>query len=696
MTEAETPRRWRRLVLLCGEPADTGRWLSDALAGHDATELLWIGDAAPPPVQATRPAHVLRHLGRETRLVVFDLYAGLDPDALAAAAGTLRGGGDCVLLCPPLADWPAFTDPYAARIATYPLQAADLRRAFLGRLAEHWRDDPRIVTWREPEEVLPRLAPPLEQGDPLRLSAAQAEVAECIVRVARGHARRPLVLTADRGRGKSTVLGVAAARLIREGLPRITVVAPRPAAAATLFRHASEQLGVEWDGRGDLVTPQGRLCFRVPQQCLADQAEPPGLVMVDEAAALSVGVLRDLLGVANRLVFATTEHGYEGSGRGFALRFDRLLRETMPQFRRVRLDAPIRWAVDDPLEQVLDRALLLSAEAAPPAGLATTLRVDHLPVAELLGNERLLEAVFGLLVTAHYQTRPSDLRRLLDDPQLELWLAYRGELPVAVLLGGVEGGFDDAMSEAILLGRRRPHGHLLAQSLAVHAGLDDALARRVLRVMRVAVHPQAQRQGIGSRLVNAAAQWAESEGLDAVGCAYGVDEPLLRFWSALGLQPMRLGVRVDPASAAHTLFMVRGLSAAGRRLVDRGSRQFRRDLPWALADVHSDLPPALAAPLLRGRDCDDLRLDAADWRVIERLADRARDPATAPGPLWRWLVCRAARCDSVELSPLVARWLQHWPPERVCRAFGLAGGAALHAQLRRVLAADLRETGEHG
>jgi len=696
MRDAETRNRWRRLVLLHGDSTETGRWLVNALAGDAASEILWVGDDAPAPVSVTPPAQVLRHLGRETRLVVFDVFAGLDPDALAAAVGTLRGGGDCILLCPPLVDWPAFTDPYAARLATHPLQPAGLRHAFLERLAERWRDEPRIVAWHRADDIRPRLAPPIGHAGPVALNPAQAEVAGRIERAAHGHARRPLVLTADRGRGKSTVLGVAAARLIQAGLSRITVVAPRPAAVATLFRHAAAQLGVAWDGQGDLLTPQGRLCFRRPSQCLADDAEAPGLVMVDEAAALSVGVLHDLLGVANRLVFATTEHGYEGSGRGFALRFDRLLRETMPQYRRVHLETPIRWSEDDPLEQIIHQALLLGAEAARPARPPGALRVAHLSAGALAADEHLLESVFALLVTAHYQTRPSDLRRLLDDPQLELWLAYRGEAPTGVLLGTVEGGFDEAMSAAILQGRRRPRGHLLPQSLAVHAGLDEALTQRVLRVMRVAVHPEAQRQGVGSRLILAASRWAGSNALDAVGCAYGIDRPLLAFWTALGFQPLRLGLRVDPASAAHTLFMGKGLSRDGQGLVAFGARAFRRDLPWALGGVHSDLSPTLATQLLEGRDCDDLALQATDRQVLERLAVKARDPATAPGLLWRWLVCRAARAAGDDLPPLVAWRLQHWSSERVCRAFGLAGRAALQAQLRRTLGADLRDDREQG
>jgi tRNA(Met) cytidine acetyltransferase len=274
---------------------------------------------------------------------------------------------------------------------------------------------------------------------------------------------------------------------------------------------------------------------------------------------------------------------------------------------------------------------------------------------------------------------------LLDDPGLSLWVARHGRDLCGVVLGAVEGGFDDAIAALILAGRRRPHGHLLAQSLAVHAGFDQALSQRTLRVVRIAVHPAQQRRGIGRRLLVAARAWAVSERLDGLGCAFGSASDLLAFWTAQGLEPVRLGLRIDPASAAHALMMLDGLSAGGRSLATAAVARFRRDLPWSLGDEFSDLPPELAIALLRGRGCADLPLDTADLTGLARIAAGARQPATATPVIWRWLV-RVLSDGAAGLEPLVARYLQHWPMRRVCETYGIAGGAALAQQLRGRLA----------
>jgi tRNA(Met) C34 N-acetyltransferase TmcA len=118
-------------------------------------------------------------------------------------------------------------------------------------------------------------------------------------------------------------------------------------------------------------------------------------------------------------------------------------------------------------------------------------------------------------------------------------------------------------------------------------------------------------------------------------------------------------------------------------------QQFRRDLPWALADVLTDLPPELAIRLLHGRECTDLVLSGADALALARIAAGARQAETAAAVLWRWLVVVAASgCADPAVAALFAWRVQRWPIERVCRVYCLDGVSALHDHLRTQLAAS--------
>ena len=148
---------------------------------------------------------------------------------------------------------------------------------------------------------------------------AQLQAVLAVRRVAQGHRRRPFVLTADRGRGKSASLGIAAASLIKEGAEQIIVTAPSMAAADVIFRHAADRLGVAIEKAGVIRWRNSLLMFKAPDE-LANQQEPCDLLLVDEAAAIPAPLLKRLLNAYARIVFSSTIHGYEGTGRGFSVR----------------------------------------------------------------------------------------------------------------------------------------------------------------------------------------------------------------------------------------------------------------------------------------------------------------------------------------------------------------------------------------
>ncbi len=676
-----------------------------------------------------------RLLGQEFDTLVFDAFDGFDPDAFGAVVGTIRAGGTLFLLTPPLAEWPTFADPERARIAAWPYRPEEVGGRFLARLVATLEaaDGVVIRTENDPPTSLSAQQPPHPYevppagwvgcggGSPGADAGAnagargegenagargegegegttrcatgegegegegttgcatgdQAAAVEALVKVGRGRRRRPVVLTSDRGRGKSAALGLAAARLLAERPRSIVVTGPSRRAVEPVFRHAGE-------------VPEGsRLRFVPPGELLPNLGDAD-VVWVDEAATLPVPLLERLLRGHPRIAFATTIHGYEGTGRGFAVRFRDVLDTVTPDWRPVRLEAPIRYPANDPLERLGFRALLLDATPAPDAAVAaaasdgcTIERVDRDALAT---DERGLSQLFGLLVLAHYKTRPSDLRRLLDAPNLAVYAMRHGEHVVGTALVAREGGFDAEMCDAIYSGRRRPHAHMLPETLSAHLGLLGAPALSGARVIRIAVHPAVRTRGLGSALLEAVVEGARADGLDYVGSGFGATETLLRFWIRAAMQPVRIGVTRGATSGVRSAVVLRGLTPAGEALTDAARARFTRHLPHMLSDALADLEPALVCALLHASTLAPPALDDDDWADVSACAAGHRVFDVCVGPVFDLVLGALAQDPATPgREVLVTKVLQKRSWTEVAESLDLPGRAGVNSALRSAL-----------
>ncbi len=321
--------------------------------------------------------------------------------------------------------------------------------------------------------------------------------------------------------------------------------------------------------------------------------------MVDEAAAIPLPILEKLLHSSPRTIFATTLHGYEGCGRGFALKFSKLLDAEKPNWRSAKLEQPIRWNRDDPLEQLTFRLLGLDAELELPQGYQppAELTLRQISPRQLIEDETLLRQLFALLVMAHYQTSPSDLRMLLDSPDCQLYALFDDKLPIAIALLSREGPLAQEISEAIWLGKRRLRGQLLPQTLLGHAGWQDAARFSYARVMRIAVHPSLQGLGIGSRLLNELASEVEKS-CEFIGTSFGATPELLDFWKKNHFTPLRVGLHRDSASGCHSCVLLRPLCAESREQLRQWQSCFGSQLPELLLSSLKELDPRLVQRLL--------------------------------------------------------------------------------------------------
>lgn len=669
------------------------------LAAIPAHRQLWVGNAAPAGATRIEAARAGTVLGGEFDALVFDAWCGLDPDALGATAGTVRGGGHLLLLAPPLADWPTFADPDAERVLVAPWTMADLAGRFLRRAARLTAADP-AVTVIDPErgDALPVLTvPPPPAPGPGPRTDDQRRAVAAITEVVDGPPRHPLVLVSDRGRGKSSALGLAAAACMHQRPATILVTAPRAEAAANVFARAAATLGIDPAAGSHLADGGAVLRFVAPDALLDDPGLDADLLLVDEAAAIPVPLLTALLARFARIVFATTVHGYEGTGRGFAVRFRQVLERETPGWRELALTDPVRWAAGDPAEAWVGRVLALDAEPAPAAALAgldpATLVIQRLDRDRLADDDALLDQLFGLLVLAHYRTRPYDLKHLLDGPNVSVWVARSGGHVAACALTAREGGLAPALAEAVFRGERRPRGHLIPQSLAAHLGLPEGAGLVGERVLRIAVHPAVQGCGIGSRLIEVLLAAAREAGLDWFGTSFGATSGLLRFWGRAGLRPLRLGISREAASGSHSLMMLAGLSPAGEQLLVRARRHFARLLPRLLAGPLCDIDPVLAGVLRAGTaDVTDAGNVAQDRRLLEAVARAGFGIDDALGVLYPFLrqaladPQRAARLGQAQRELLQARVLEGADWADIAARLGLSGRGEATAALRQALA----------
>lgn len=659
----------RRLVVLSGHARATRSAARTVVEAGSFDERVVSVSDRDVVGEGIDPKSVDELLGTTNDCVVIDCHAAVRPNVIGAAAGTVVGGGLLVLLVPALDAWPETDCGFERSLAAPPFSVADVGNRFKRRFARTLRshrgiaiidvDSDRVIkkghTDPTPRKATGKLTPPETHTFPEAiydacLTADQRDaVRHCEALLDPGVA---VVLEADRGRGKSSAAGLAAAALVADGND-VLVTAPGYGNAQELFDRASERLGslgvLSEDKRDGpdppaLYAPSGSVRFRDPQDAAGASAD---VLFVDEAAALPVGTLENLLSVAPSACFTTTVRGYEGTGRGFEIRFrDRL--ESARTATSMTLSEPIRYAPADPIEVWLFHALLLGATpAATPlvedASVAAA-SYERLDRESLAADEPLLGEVFGLLVAAHYRTEPKDLARLLDAPNVAVRaLSVDGHV-VSVALLGLEGGLDRATRRAAYEGDRI-HGNLVPDLLTSQLRDPDAGVPIGLRVMRIATHEAVRSSGFGSKLLAAIEDEFDRNGFDKQGrlgevdylsTSYGATPELLRFWRANGYGAVHLSSTRNERSGEHSAVMLRPLTPDGEALAERHGEWFRHRLPDVLAGPLRTVDPDVVCGVLASTD-GSVRpeLSAFEWRLVASAAYGPGQYGTAPGPFRR-------------------------------------------------------------
>ena len=625
---------WRRLLVISGEPVWCAQQAADVMAQLPG-DWLWAGKPEGTGL-CCEPQAIRTLLGREFHHAVFDARDGFHAEAFAALAGTLRAGSWLLLLVPEWDDWAQRPDADSLRWSEADTPCASTH--FVHHVQQSILADPRVVLWRQP---FPRTFSPVAIRPDWQVdNRAQQDILTQLLNAPPGI----YALTAARGRGKSALAGMLAAHW--PGRCRVT--APGRVSTDVLAQFAGE-----------------RFQFVAPDRLLAEAEQlAPGVdwLLIDEAAAIPAPLLQRLVGLFPRVLLTTTVQGYEGTGRGFMLKFC----ASLPAVTYYQLDEPLRWAANDPLEQIVAGMLLFEDGSAEPQQGA--IHYSALEQDDWLRQPARMAAIYQLLTSAHYRTSPLDLRRMMDAPGMHFLVATQAESVQGALWLVDEGGLSSELAAAVWAGKRRPRGNLVAQSLAAHGGSLVAPQLRSRRISRIAVSARLRGRGIGQQLIAHALEHAQ--GLDYLSVSFGFTVPLWRFWQRCGFKLVRIGSQREASSGCYAVMAVLPLSTAGERLTAGLVQQLTRDGYWLRQQVDDqDLPLA---------DQRDVTLTEDDWQVLSGFAWAQRPFEASFAALGRLV------SQHVGTLPLLhAALLEGHSAADICARFTLSGRKALLVALRQ-------------
>ncbi len=674
-----------------------------------------------------------RLLGQETESIILHLHSGFDPDVLGVVAGTIRQGGVLCVLVPPQSEWVATDNPQYRRLLNFGESSERAHPNTFLRLMSVMASDESVSWVRTSADTvacswgrLPEHDSAAEDGacavSSLYASHEQQSLVACLHRWFPKGKSAPFVVTADRGRGKSYALGLFVLHLAMELGLRIAITSSNLSCVYQVFEalqkhtqtpeETSSEVALrrveERPGAMRLMKDQQQET-RVnyyPEDVFLREKSACDLLLVDEAASLPVFVLDRLLAMGIPVIFSSTVHGYEGAGKGFGITFQKTLAKRYPRWEHVHLSEPVRWDKFDPLEPLLFKALLLDAEPAPLLALSPaelqgmcihSWAYDALQPSAALSRpqEEQLNQVMGLLVQAHYQTRPLDMMRLLDVPNQRVLIALIDNQVAGVLWACREGGIDDpALEEAIYLGRRRPQGHLVPNSLICHEGMRQMLKLTTYRVTRIVVHPNLQNRGIGGQLLTALHQLAIDEGVDYLSSSFALTPDVLRFWTNNAFNFARWGSQKDAASGLYSGMVLRAVSSRADGLVRQLTEKLAHTGQLRLRNAFDTLDEASALALFRALPRKEGPTPTYVAGDVTAFALGSRPYETCEESLWMYLVqlpvSQLLDCLKEEELKLLMMKLVLRASWRVCsERFDLTGKAACVKLMRGLFRAML-------
>ncbi|KAK6023751.1 putative ATPase DUF699 [Ostertagia ostertagi] len=604
-------------------------------------------------------------LGNTYGMLVLQDFEALTPNLLARTIETIEGGGIVVLLMK--------TVNSLRQLYTIAMNAVSPSEAELKALKDTMKDTKPI--------------------GPLLSKCRTACQGKALLRLLDVITDKDLnvtcSITAARGRGKSASLGklfsygvhilkilllstfslstlenhsshgLALAGAVAFGYSNIFVTSPSPENLRTLFEFVMK--GFDTDGLPEFQKALVRVnVFREHRQTIqyihpsdASKLGQAELLVVDEAAAIPLPLVKELIFGPYIVFLASTINGYEGTGRSLSLK---LLQQ-------------LRQQAAGSIEQWLNRVLCLNAGnintrlscGTPPPSECELYIVNRDALFSFhKASEAFLQQIMAIYVAAHYKNSPNDLQMLSDAPAHHLFVLMspvkedQSSLPEVLALAQVclEGNLSkESVSGAMDKGKRAA-GDLLPWTISQHFMDRDFPTLCGGRVVRIAVHPDFQSMGYGSRTLELLEEYylghvpsidegvkesvktvkdghtvalleeqiapradlppllmrlteRKAERLDYLGVSFGLTLNLLKFWKKSGFVPVYLRQTPSPLTGEYTCAMLKRLddqSETSSPWLAAYFREFRTRLLSLLSFEFRKLPINLGLSLLQVRN----------------------------------------------------------------------------------------------
>lgn len=526
--------------------------------------------------------------------------------------------------------------------------------------------------------------------------------------------RSTVALTAARGRGKSAALGLVIAGAVAFGYSNIFVTSPSPDNLHTLFEFIFKgfdalqyQEHLDYEIIQSLNPEFNKAVVRVnifkehrqtiqyihPADAMKlGQAE---LLVIDEAAAIPLPLVKNLLGPY--LVFmASTINGYEGTGRSLSLKLIQQLRQQSADSQQnlsaenrntstarlaaartlheVSLHESIRYGPGDHVEKWLNELLCLDCLSVPRiisgCPLPQTCELYYVNRDTLFcyhkASEAFLQRLMALYVASHYKNSPNDLQMLSDAPAHHLFCLLppvpptQNALPevLAVVQVCLEGEISRHSIINSLSRGRKASGDLIPWTVSEQFQDSEFGGLSGCRIVRIAVNPDYQGMGYGSRALQLLQRYYEgqfplldeteqmtastitsvsseavtlleevvtprkdlpplllklnerrAERLDYLGVSYGLTSQLLKFWKKAGFIPVYLRQTPNDLTGEHSCIMLKELnaedSAGNGQWLSAFWKDFRRRFLSLLSFQFSKFSPTLALNILQNKNAKD-------------------------------------------------------------------------------------------